>query len=315
MSKQQIVVLGDAVVDMVIQLPDRSIRPLDLSRSVPQLHGGGTAANTAVTLARLGVPVSFIGSVGDDGYARWLARDLAHQGVAAHGLQQLPDVFTPMVLAMVEPDGERMLVVWPDQGGADKHLRVEHLDTEMITGAAWLHTTGMCLRVSPVRETVLHAMQLARDAGVTVSIDLNLRIEVWGWNDALRTTVEKAVTLADVVFGSGREEIMPVAGAPSVEEAARALADGKRTIVARLGADGAFAVTADESFQAPAFKATAVNTVGAGDAFSGGFIAARMAERDVAEALRWGNAVAALKVQREEPRDLPTRAEVAALLA
>ena len=61
MSKQQIVVLGDAVVDMVIQLPDRSIRPLDLSRSVPQLHGGGTAANTAVTLARLGVPVCFIG--------------------------------------------------------------------------------------------------------------------------------------------------------------------------------------------------------------------------------------------------------------
>jgi fructokinase/2-dehydro-3-deoxygluconokinase len=65
----------------------------------------------------------------------------------------------------------------------------------------------------------------------------------------------------------------------------------------------------------PAFPATVVNTVGAGDAFNGGFIAARLEGRSLREALRWGNAVAALKIQGDSARALPTCADVQALLA
>lgn len=312
---REVVVLGDANADMVIHLPDRSVRPLDLTHSVPNVQGGGTAGNTAVALARLGVPVMFAGTVGDDGYARSIAEEFVREGVNTDGLIRLPDAFTPVVIAMVEPDGERMLVVWPPKNGADKQLQQTDVDMNRIKKAAWLHTTGMCLRDSPVRETILHTMQAARAAGVTVSVDLNLRIEVWGWDERLKQTIEQAIASADVVFGSGREEMLPVSGQATMEDAVQALSAGKRIVVARLGVEGALAASPEGVCHIPAFPARVVNTVGAGDAFNGGFIAARLNGHDLAEALRQGNAVAALKIQREGTRELPTRAEVEALLA
>ena len=107
----QVIVLGDACVDMVIRLPDRTMQTLDLTDSVPQLHGGGSAANVAVALARLDVAVTMIGAVGDDGYGRWVSDDLAHEGVDIQGICSIYDAFTPMVMALIEPNGERMVVV------------------------------------------------------------------------------------------------------------------------------------------------------------------------------------------------------------
>jgi sugar/nucleoside kinase (ribokinase family) len=310
----RVVVLGDANVDMVIRLPDRAPgRPVDLAGSEPQLYGGGSAANVAVGLARLGVAVTFIGSVGDDGFGRWLAEDFAGQGVDARGLITVRDAFTPMVIALIQPDGERLVVVWPPERGADLRLRPEDVDPDWLAGAAWLHTTGMCLRGSPVRETVLGGMALAREAGAGVSLDLNLRAELWGLDDETRGTLERAVALCDVVLGSGPEEIVPLAGqaVDDVETAARALSAGRRLAVARLGGEGALAVgPGGMVHHAPAFPTSVVDTLGAGDAFDAGFIAARLAGHDVPEALRWGNATAALKIARPGARGTPVREEV-----
>ncbi|HVO69196.1 MAG TPA: carbohydrate kinase family protein [Aggregatilineaceae bacterium] len=314
MLGRQVVVLGDANVDLVIRLPDRSSGGADLTGSVPQLYGGGSAANVAVALARLGVPAAFVGAVGDDGYGRWVRDDLIREGVDTRGLRSIPDAFTPMVIAMIETHGERLNVVWPPERGADNHLCPDDVDPARIAGAAWMHTTGMCLRASPVREAVLHAMQIAHEAGVPVSLDLNLRLELWGWRDQIRKTIDRAIALADVVLGSAAEEIAPVAGVTAVESAAHTLCADQRIVVARLGAGGALAATPDGLFRAPAFPARVVDTLGAGDAFDGGFVAARAAGGGVLEALRWGNAVAALKIERSGARGLPSRDEVERLL-
>lgn len=310
MSDSFAVVLGDANVDMVICLPDRSSGPPDLSKSTPQLYGGGSAANAAVALARLGVRTTFIGAVGDEGYGRWVRDDLNREGIDTHALRALPDAFTPMVIAMIEPGGERLIVVWPPERGADTRLRPEDVDPDLIAGAAWLHTSGMCLRHSPVREAVLRGMEIARAAGVPVSLDLNLRLELWGWRDQIRETLDRAISLSDVVFGNATEEIVPVARVASVEMAAQIVADGKRIAVARLGAAGALAATPEGLFRAEAFPARVVDTLGAGDAFDGGFIAARIEGRDVLTALRWGNAAAAIKIGQSGARGTMSRAEV-----
>jgi fructokinase/2-dehydro-3-deoxygluconokinase len=195
------------------------------------------------------------------------------------------------------------------------------VDRGTIAAAAWLHTTGMCLRAAPVASSVLAAMRMARDAGVPVSVDLNLRLELWGLDDAALAAVTEAVSLADVVLGSGPEELVPLARASgfdveAVEGAARVLAGGTRTVVARLGDRGALACSAaGDVLAVPGFVADLRNPVGAGDAFNGGFIAARVAGLTLADALRWGNAVGALKVARDGgARDQPSRPEVEALL-
>ena len=377
-DRRPVLVLGDANVDLTLHVPVRGPGGRRLVRE-PSLSGGGTAANTATALARLGVEVEFAGAVGDDGFGRWIAADFAASGIGTRGLRVV-DVPTCQVIAMIEPDGERSLVVWPPDGGALVAFGAGDIDPALIDGAAWLHTTGMCLRHAPVRDAVLAAMAAARAAGVPVSIDLNLRVELWGLDAERRAVLGAAIALADVVLAQGFEELVPLvrgveagddgddgddddgavgaadggdAGADdngvgdrgaaddvdagdggvaddgavgvargaadlvAVEAAARVIAGGARTVLARLGAGGALACTADGSVvRSPACPVAAANPVGAGDAFNGGFVAALVEGRGLPEALRWGNAVAALKVARPGgARDLPDRAAVEALLA
>lgn len=322
MPEPYVVVVGDLNADLALDLPDRAAPVPERVVREPRLTGGGTAGNTAAALARLGVAVEFAGSVGDDGFGRWLAEDLRAIGVGTRGLVVTRDAPTCQVMALVEPDGERYLVVWPPDGGALTRLAPDDLDGELIAGAAWLHTTGMCLRATPVAGAVLAGMGAARAAGVPVSIDLNLRLELWDLDAGVLAAVTEAVGLADVVLGNGPEEILPLAramghAADTVEAAAVALAGGARTVVARLGADGALACTGDGSVvRAPGIPAVLRSPVGAGDAFNGGFIAARVEGRPVADAMRWGNAVGSLKVARAGgARDQPARADVEAVLA
>ncbi len=320
-----VVVLGDVNADLTIQLPERGRSGPDGAAGgaagEPRLTGGGTAGNTAAALAKLGVPVVFHGAVGDDGFGRFVAADLRATGVDMAGLVILADDPTCQVIAMLEPDGGRHLVVWPLDMGALARFSPAHLDAGLLAGAAWMHTTGMCLRHEPVASAVLEGMRIARAAGVPVSLDLNLRLELWGLPREVEAVVAAAVDLADVVFGSGPEEIVPLARARehdvgSVETAALALAGGSRTVVARLGAGGAVAATATGRLvRGPGFAVTLRNPVGAGDAFDAGFITAMVEGLPLAEALRWGNALGALKVTREGgARDLPTRTQVLLLL-
>jgi len=315
MHVPKVVVLGDACVDMVIRLPDRASQGTPaLSNSSPQLHGGGSGANVAVALARLGTDVAMVGAVGDDGYGRWVHDDLIRESVDVDGLVLVADAFTPMVMALVEPNGERLIVVWPPESGAHLKLQTDAIDPVWITSASWVHSTGMCLRESPAREAVLTAMALARDAGVTVSLDLNLRLESWGLDDTDREVIEQAMALSDVVLGNAQEEILPMAGAYSVKVASQMLCGGTRTIVARQGSEGAWVTTPNEAFSVPAFPTRVVDTLGAGDAFNGGFIAACLANADTREAARWGNAVAALKIGRAGARGLPSLEELKRVL-
>ena len=322
-------VLGDLNADLVIRLPDG---PVDTSDAVPQLHGGGTAGNVAAALGRLEVRTTIVAAVGDDTFGRHLVAELDAEGVDTGGVRSLDDAFTPLVVALVRPDGDRVMVVWPPDRGADVLLAPGDLDHQAITTAGWLHTSGMSLRHRPVRDAVFAAMELASDAGVPVSLDLNLRAELWGMDDAFRRIVDRAIDLADVVLGSGPEEIAPlghaVHAAPTdrgaaaggvdegpIEEAAQALADGRRTVVARLGADGALAATPSGPVRSPGFPAAVVDTVGAGDAFDAGFICASHHGLGVDDALRWGNGVAALSVAGHGARHLPRRHEAEQLLA
>jgi sugar/nucleoside kinase (ribokinase family) len=147
-----------------------------------------------------------------------------------------------------------------------------------------------------------------------VSIDLNLRLENWGWQDGFRGVAERALALSDVVLGSAVDEIAPLAGIDDPVSAATALSSGGRVVVARRGWAGAVACSPDGVVQVPGFAVDTVDTVGAGDAFDAGFIVSRLRGAGLGESLRWGNAVAALTITRPGARSTPTGAEVDAFL-
>lgn len=308
-----VLVIGDACVDLIIRMPGQGDE--GTYRPEPVLSGGGTGANTAIALARLNVSAALLGTVGDDGYGRFIARHLAWQGVETTRVMIQRDAFTAVVLAIIDRDGERTLFRWPRRGAAHSALTPQQVDAQVIVHASWVHTTGMCLVEQPVRAAVLRGMALARAASIPVSLDLNLRGGVVDgalprdFGDALWS----AIALADYVFGSAQDEIGYLVPGGAAVEALDLLADGGRTVIARSGAAGATIVSPYGRETAPAFRVSAVDTLGAGDAFDAGFIAARLDGRSNEEAARWGNAVAALKVGHRG-HEAPSRADVEALL-
>ena len=314
MKRDRILVLGDSNSDLIIPVRRGVSSPVSQSDSGLEVYGGGTAANTAVALARLDEKVSFIGTVGDDGFGRSVIEDFINEGVNVDHVRQVNDAYTSLVLAVILPDGDRDIFVWPDSGGAHTFLGPDDIREDMFISAGWLHTSGLCLRELPVRESQLKAMRLAHEAGMKVSLDLNLRLESWGMDQSLKRVFEEAIRYSQVVFGNGMEEIVPFTGELTIESGSKALSGGKRTVIARQGPKGALVVAPGGQFFGPAFSVDVVDTLGAGDAFNGGFIAARLANKDLEEAVRWGNAVAALKIGKPGARGLPSREELSIIL-
>ena len=218
-----------------------------------------------------------------------------------------------MVIVVLPPGGERLIYVWPPRGGAHSMLDVQ-LATSAVEHADWVHVSGICLRVTPARDALLAAMEHARDLGIPVSLDLNLRLENWGWEAGFREVALDAVERSDIVLGSALDEITALGDDADPITAARALSVGDRVVVARLGADGAMAIDGHQVIRAPGLDVEVVDTVGAGDAFNAGFIAARLKGSELGESLRWGNAVAASTITEHGARSGPTRAELKALL-
>lgn len=307
-----VVVIGDINVDMEIRLPRESL-VTNPTNPDPRLLGGGSAANTAAALGRLGVESKFVGTVGNDSFGTFAKENLHDSGVDVDLVGTTSTSPTVVVVTVVPPDGDRLIYVWPPSGGAHQEVTPE-LAVGAVVGAEWLHVSGICLRVAPAREAILAAMTAARSAGVPVSLDLNLRLENWGWQGEFRTVIEQAVGLCDVVMGTAIDEIVPLAGLDDPLDAAQAIAANARVVIARFGAQGCAGCSADGVVEMPSFDVDAVDTVGAGDAHNAGFIYASLNGRGLEESLRWGNAVAALTVSRSGARSTPSLVEVESFL-
>jgi sugar/nucleoside kinase (ribokinase family) len=306
-----VLVVGDVNVDIEIRLPTGAA-PTHANPD-PRMFGGGSAANTAAALGRLGVPCHFVGAVGDDSFGRFAVSSLEEAGVDVGGISVSASDPTVAVITVLDPAGDRLIYVWPPTGGAHAWLRPADV-VDGLGHASWLHVSGIALRVLPARDVILGAMQRARAAGIPVSIDLNLRLENWGWQDGFRGVAERALALSDVVLGSAVDEIAPLAGIDDPVSAATTLSSGGRVVVARRGRAGAVACSPDGVVEVPGFAVDTTDTVGAGDAFDAGFIASRLRGAGLGESLRRGNAVAALTITRPGARSTPTGAEVDAFL-
>ena len=302
-----VVVIGDANVDLELRLPDGASRALH-SNPEPRLFGGGSAANTAAALARLGVETRFVGTVGEDAHGRFAVSSLAAAGVNTEFVDTTTAAPTVMVIFAVQPDGERLVYVWPPRGGAFSAVRRD-VAIEALDAADWLHVSGLCMRTSPSREAAVGAMRDARRRNVPVSFDLNLRLETWGWEGDFKEFVQGAIEHADIVMGNGPEEIVPLAGIDDVVGAALAIAGATRLVIARDGASGSVACTHESVVRSVGFPVDVEDTMGAGDAFNAGFIAARLAGSSPQDSLRLGNAVGALSVTRPGARHTPTLAD------
>lgn len=241
---------------------------------------GGAPANVAVGAARLGVPTSFLGKVGDDPFGRMLERALAAEGVETSGLRFEKGARTALAFVSLGDDGERSFHFYRHPS-ADMLYRPDEVDLEAVRQARVLHFGSISLIAEPSRSATLAAVEAAREAGVTVTFDPNLRLDLWPGADEALSGIFAAMGQAHVVKLS-EEELEFVAGGVG-ETYARELARELDLLVITRAAKGALLIAGDTTQEVPAFETNVVDTTGAGDSFMAALVAGIVANPGIAE--------------------------------
>ncbi|MCX4822312.1 sugar kinase [Streptomyces sp. NBC_01142] len=275
-----LLVVGDIVTDVVARHRAPLARGTDTAARI-RILPGGAGANVACWAARWGCgDVRMVGRVGADDTA-WHAEQLRLAGVRPR-LVPDPEVATATVIALVDTTAERTFLT---DSGAVLRLSPADWSPSLLDGVGHLHLSGYLLFSETSRRTALLAMESARAQAVPVSVDPASAGFITGLG------VDRVLTAlggADVLFPNA-DEARLLTGLPDPAEAAAVLSRHVPLTVVTLGAEGALvaesgAVTA----RVPPVRAEAVDSTGAGDAFTGAFLAARLSGADAPEAAAQG---------------------------
>lgn len=275
---------------------------------------GGSSANMAVGLRRLGLQVGIISCLGTDPLSDYLVEYLRQEKVDTQGVQRREGYLPSFCLTEVSPP-DRFPQVFYRERPADTQVRVGERERELIASTRLFVTNGTSLCASPSREATYQALEWAREAGVLVAFDVDYRAMSWESPQQAGLYARLALPWVDI-FIANPEEICLVAGTDHPDTAVeRLLKAGVPLVVAKLGSRGTRATTATESWFVPPFPVPVVSTIGAGDGFASGFLYARVQGKPLPEALRYGNAAAALVVSQLMCSDaMPTLPELQGLL-
>ena len=289
MRNPRVVVVGDLLYDLLAKV-DGDVR-LGVDTFTPiRAAGGGSGANAAAWLAAAGVETHFVGRVGDDVFGRFLEEELQRAGVRTH-LARDPSQATGKVFVLVDGAGERTMIT---DRGAVENLNPGDLPRKVFD-EGHLHLVGYTFSGGSRRETAFEALRLARDAGMTVSVDPSAvpMLEDIGPDRFLTWTSGANLCFPNLQEGSLLAETEdPV-------QIAEKLIDHYPAVVLKLGAEGArYADTEGRRSRVPATPARANDTTGAGDALCAGFLAAWLAGEAPEEALRRGVMFAARAVEQ-----------------
>jgi 2-dehydro-3-deoxygluconokinase len=274
-----VVTLGETMGLMNAETPGPLAQVSSLS-----LGMGGSESNFAIALRRLGTSVTWVGRVGDDSLGELVLRELAAEGVLVDPLR---DGAAPTGLMIKERRTMDQLKVWYYRSGsAGSRLSREDIPAERIANAKLLHLTGITPALSPsAAEAAQYALDVAREAGVMVSFDLNYRAALWSAEEA-GGVFRSFIAQADVVFAGEDEAAIAVGRSEdSLELARRVAALGPGQAVIKRGAAGCAAVIDGVEYGQDAVRVNAIDTVGAGDAFVAGYISDLLAGATVQERL------------------------------
>ncbi len=227
--------------------------------------GGGSAANTIVSLAQFGGKTFYSCKVADDHIGDFYMKDLHRLGVVTNLGSQKHEGVTGQCLVMITPDAERTMTTYL---GITQDLSQRELDEEKIRASEYLYIEGYLVSSDTGKQAAIKARQIAEAAGVKVSVTLSDPAMAEHFKPAFHEIIGDKV---DLLF-CNRDEALIFTGASSIEAAAEAMQGHTRGFAITLGSEGSLIYDGEQLFKAPPHPTRAIDTNGAGDMFAGAFL-------------------------------------------
>lgn len=287
----RVVCIGPQILDMLV-------RPVT---AIPEGQGGalleearitaaGTAAGTAVDMAKLGATVASIGAVGADAAGKFLRTLLEEHGVNASHLVTKTGEQTSMTVLPIRPNGERPSL---HLAGATRQLVADDIDKDVLRDADFIHLGGPDVLGAFGSDDAPALLREAKARGAVTTVDL-LRSSP---TPELLTTLERLWPQVDY-FLPNDDQLRALTGIEDLERAAARVQEfGVDTVIATMGGEGSLIVAPDRAERIPAFTCAVVDTTGCGDAYTAGFIVGLAHNWDIGTSARLGTAASALVAQ------------------
>ncbi len=281
-----VVVLGDINIDVLARIEKFPAAGEDCLAPQLEMHCGGVGANTALALARWGVPVRLLGSVGGrDPFGELALRFLRAGQVDVTRVEQNDGAATGVMFITVTADGQRTIF---GSRGANAELHGPPGAAGWLGDAVAVHLVGYNFLSAPVAEIAGRLIEEAHRDGRRVSLDVGMAPS--------RQIPQKVLQVAkkvDILF-AGLDEAAALTGNPEKAGAFDALERcGAREVVMKLGEKGCLLRESGALKEAPSFSVSVADTTGAGDAFAAAFLWARLHGWAPADAALLANAAGA----------------------
>lgn len=296
---QTIAVIGECM----LELSRQSSEPQDSAQSMRLSYGGDTL-NSAIYLARQGIEVDYVTSLGDDPMSSWMVEQWSKEGVGCSLIDYQSDAVPGMYLIETDDSGERSFYYWRDSSPArrlfDDAGRANGL-FEQFSNFGYLFLSGITLAIysDSSRQRLFSLLSQYRDKGGKVIFDGNYRPKLWESREITKQAYESMYRLTDIALPTIDDEQALFGDADSDSVVKRLQSWGVQEIVLKMGEKGCLVTTAESSETVPAKRVTPVDTTSAGDSFNAGYMAARFKGKSAADAALSGHGLASVVIQHK----------------
>jgi 2-dehydro-3-deoxygluconokinase len=256
---------------------------------------GGDTSNTVIAAARSGRRTGYFTGIGNDAFGRALLELWRSEGVDASHVKV--DASAPTAVYFVTHGANGHEFSYRRTGSAASRIGIADLPHDYIKSARILHVSGISQAISnSAADAVFAAIDIAKRAGVLISYDSNLRLQLWPLARA-RAIIHEAMRYADIAL-PGLDDAQRLTGLSEPD----AIADfylrlGAKIVALTLGKSGSLVATEAERLLVPSISVAAVDATAAGDTYDGAFLAEYLASSDPFQAARYANAAAALSTK------------------
>lgn len=312
-----LILLGRVAVDFN---PVDYYKPLSESTTFKK-YLGGSPANIAVGMARLGKRIGFLGKVSDDQFGDFVTNFFKNEGIdTSHITKCTNGEKIGLTFTEILSETESSILMYRD-GIADLKLDVTDIDEEYIKKSKAILISGTALAQSPSREATLKALALAKKNNIVVIFDIDYRPYNWKNNDEIGIYYSIVAKQSDVILGSREEfdltEQMIEQGRNDEETASYFHSQGSKIVVIKHGKDGSTAYTDDgNNYSIKPFPVKLLKSFGGGDGYASAFLYGLLEGLEIMDCLELGSASAAMLVASHAcSQDMPSVEAVKGFIA